>query len=228
MERSEEVQAKLSASKLEASSLCPAFFQASKKFTWNGDRDSATEGTIRHENEENQVPLEDIDDDERRKCAYRSRIALAECREKVFGDKVGIVAREARYWYGDLWSGQLDYMETSGVDVLIADYKTLHGSHTPAPKNIQLLAQAILVVKNHPDIENVYAVLIEPFNDPTYTTVKYSRKYLEEKAMWLEEVAKRAYSDNPDQVAGPKQCKWCNALYVCPTARTAMVEILNK
>ena len=56
MERSEEVQAKLSASKLEASSLCPAFFQASKKFSWYGDRDSASEGTIRHEHEENQTP----------------------------------------------------------------------------------------------------------------------------------------------------------------------------
>lgn len=228
MERSEEVQAKLSASKLEASSLCPAYFQANQRFAWQGDRDSANEGTIRHEIEENQVPLDEIDDDERRKCAYRSRLAIQECREKVFGSEDGVITREARYWYEDLWSGQLDYMETLGVNVFIADYKTLHGSHTPAPNNIQLLAQAVLVIKNHPEVENVFAALIEPFNDPTYTTVKYTRKFLEEKAMWFEEVAKRAYSKDPDQVPGGKQCKWCSALYVCSSARSHLLSCINK
>ena len=149
--RSEEVQAKLSASKMEATSLCPAYWQANKTLHGEGDKDSANEGTIRHEHEENQVPLEDIDDDERRLCAYRCRIALQECREKVFGDSEGVVKREERLWYDESWSGQLDYSEALGVDVLIADYKTLHGSHTPAPDNIQLIAQAVLYWKNYPE-----------------------------------------------------------------------------
>ena len=230
MERSEEVQAKLSASKLEAASLCPAFFLASKKFPWVGDRSSADEGTIRHDNEENQVPLDEIEDDERRLCAYRSRLALQTCREKVFGDDLdkGEIEREVRFWYDELWSGQLDYMETFGVACFIADYKTLHGSHTPAPDNVQLLAQAVLVIKNRPEIETVYAALIEPFNSPTYTTVKYSRKFLEEKAEWLKEVAERAYGDDPEQVPGPKQCKWCNGLYVCASARSHLNSCLQK
>lgn len=226
--RSEKVQGKLSASKLEATSLCPAHWQANKLFMWEGDKDSANEGTIRHENEENQVPLEDIDDDERRLCAYRSRIALQECKEKVFGDSEGVVERELRLWYDDSWSGQLDYSEALGVDVLIADYKTLHGSHTPAPDNIQLLAQAVLYWKNYPKTENVYAALIEPFNDPTYTTVKYSAQFLAEKAKWLEEVVAEAYKENPKRVSGSKQCKWCSALYACPTARSHLLSCLQK
>lgn len=132
--RSDEVNAKLSASKMEAASLCPAYFQANKLFAWQGDRDSANEGTIRHENEENEVPINEIDDDERRLCAIRCRQALEECRQKVFGEQIGlgVVCRELRLWYGESWSGQLDYVETHGVEkVFIADYKTLHGSHTP-------------------------------------------------------------------------------------------------
>jgi CRISPR/Cas system-associated exonuclease Cas4 (RecB family) len=229
--RSERVQSHLSASKLEAASLCPAYFQANKSFAWQGDRESANEGTIRHENEELQVPLEEIEDDERRLCAYRCRLALSECREKVFGDpdfRQGGIWRELRLWYDDSWSGQLDYVEHLGVDVLIADYKTLHGSHTPAPDNIQLLAQAVLYWKNNQDVETIYGALIEPFSDPIYTSVKYSAEYLEEKAKWLEEVVRKSYEDNPERVFGPKQCKWCSALYVCPSARSHLFSCIQK
>jgi hypothetical protein len=229
VERSEEVQAKLSASKLEAASLCPAFFQANNKFSWIGDRTSADEGTIRHDNEENEVPLDEIEDDERRLCAYRSRLAITECRQKVFGSNpTGVVSREVRYWYNKSWSGQLDYMEREGVRVLIADYKTLHGSHTPAPSNIQLMAQAILVIKNNPDVEEVYASLIEPFNDPTYTTVMYKKGFLEEKAKWFEEIVAKAYEDDPEQIPGSKQCKWCAGLYACASAKSHILSCLKK
>lgn len=229
--RSKEIDAKLSASKMEAASLCPAYFQANKQFAWQGDKDSANEGTIRHDNEENQVPLDEIDDDERRLCAYRSRLALQECRETIYmavgGCEKSEPTRELRLWYGDSWSGQLDYAERFGVAVFIADYKTLHGSHTPAPNNIQLLAQAILYWKNYPDIEEVYAALIEPFNNPTYTTIKYSADYLSEKSKWLEEVVAKSYAENPDRIFGPKQCKWCSALYVCPEAKSHLFSCLK-
>jgi hypothetical protein len=226
--RSEEVQAKLSASKMEAASLCPAYWSANITFAWQGDRDSANEGTIRHEHEENQTPLEEIEDDERRLCAYRCRIALEECRQKVFGDKEGEIKREERLWYDESWSGQLDYSEAFGVDVLIADYKKLHGSHTPAPDNIQLIAQAVLYWKNYPHVETIYAALIEPFNDPWYTSVKYSVEFLKEKARWLEEVVAKSYKKDPEKVFGHKQCKWCSALYVCPEAKSHLFSCIQK
>jgi len=229
--RSEKVQAKLSASKMEAASLCPAYWSANKTFAWQGDRDSANEGTIRHENEEHQVPLDEIDDDERRLCAYRCRVALQECREKVFGDtdfNCGEIQRELRLWYGDSWSGQLDYMERLGAVAFIADYKTLHGSHTPAQDNVQLLAQAVLYWKNNEDVETIYGALIEPFNDVWYTSVKYSAEYLEEKSKWLQDVVDNAYDDNPKKVFGHKQCKWCSALYVCPEAKSHLFSCIQK
>ena len=232
MERSDKVRAKLSASKMEAAALCPAYFQASSRFEWKGDRDSADEGTIRHDNEENQVPLDEIIDDERRICAYRCRKALQDCREKVYNqvspESEGKIEREVRFWYDESWSGQLDYMESFGVAALIADYKTLHGSHTPAPDNVQLLAQAVLLIKNRPEYEVVYAALIEPFNSPTYTTVRYEKEFLLEKAKWLEGVAKKAYGKDPEAIPGGKQCKWCSALYVCSSAREPLTKHLNK
>lgn len=228
--RSDEINAKLSASKMEAASLCPAYFQANKLFAWQGDRDSANEGTIRHENEENEVPIDEIDDDERRLCAIRCREALEECRKKVFGEQIGLglVCRELRLWYGESWSGQLDYVETHGVEkVFIADYKTLHGSHTPAPTNIQLLAQAVLYWFNNPSVKEIYAALIEPFNNPTYTSVRYSPEFLEKKAKWLEEVVAKSYADNPKRIFGAKQCKWCSAMYACPSARSHLFSCVT-
>jgi hypothetical protein len=226
--RSEKVQAKLSASKMEAASLCPAYWQANKLFAFKGDYESANEGTIRHEHEEHQTPVDDIDDEERRLCAYRSRVALEDCRKKVFGEGGGKAERELRLWYDDSWSGQLDYCERQGVVVFIADYKMLHGSHTPAPNNVQLLAQAVLYWKNFPDIETIYAALIEPFNDPWYTSVKYSSEYLSEKSKWLEKVVEDSYANNPKRVFGHKQCKWCSALISCPEAKSHLFSCFKK
>ena len=223
--RSEEIDSKLSASKMEAASLCPSYFQANRQFMWKADRDSANEGTIRHENEENEVPLEEIEDDERRLCAYRCRQALLECREKVFGSKLGegLVERELRLWVDESWSGQLDYVERLGVDVLIADYKTLHGSHSPAPENVQLIAQSVLYWYNNQDVENFYCALIEPFNEPTYTTVLYTADVLKEKLEWLNEVVAKNYAKNPERIFGSKQCKWCSAMWACPEAKSHLL-----
>jgi hypothetical protein len=226
-ERSEEVQAKLSASKLEAASLCPAFFKANIRFPWTGERDAADEGTIRHDNEEKEIPLDDIEDNERRRCAYNCRKAISACRETI-GIGESQVVREARYWYGTLWSGQLDYEERFGEAVFIADYKTLHGSHTPAPDNVQLLAQAVLVSHNHPEIETVYAALIEPFQNPTYTTVQYSKEHLLKKAEWLKEVVERSYVEDGEQIPGGKQCKWCSGLPFCGAARKHIFSCIQK
>ena len=119
-------------------------------------------------------------------------------------------------------------MERVGERVFIADYKTLHGIHTPAPDNVQLMAQAILVIKNNPDVGEVFAALIEPFNDPTYTTVYYKKDFLLKKAKWLEEIVEKSYGKDPDQVPGSKQCKWCSALYVCSGARSHINTCLQK
>ena len=66
----DERDGKMSASKVEAVVLCPAYLQANQKFEWLGDRSAADEGTARHENEENLVPVNEIGDEDRRKLCY--------------------------------------------------------------------------------------------------------------------------------------------------------------
>lgn len=226
-----------SASKISAIAKCRGFHKANQIFPWYGDRDSANEGTIRHQHEEDQTPLDDIIDDEQRMCAFKCRQALNWCREDLcLTENNTTIEREARLWWDDKWSGQLDYLEhwSKLVDgkltefAFVADYKTLRGEHDPADENLQLLAQACLVVKNFPKVSEVYVSLIEPFKEPTYTTASYSADHLWGRGDWITEIVEEANSDKAPRSAGPSQCKWCAAVPYCPEARELMNKIKNK
>lgn len=225
-----------SASKLSAIAKCPAFHQANQLFTWYGDRDAADEGTARHKNEEDQIPIEDILDDERRRCAINCRKALNWCREDLgITECETTIEREARLWCDDKWSGQLDYLETwtKLIDgkltefAFVADYKTLRGEHDPADQNIQLLAQAVLCWLNYPKVSEVFVALIEPFQDPIYSTASYTSTHLRGRSEWFLSVVEEATGVNPKRVAGSSQCKWCAAIPFCPEARKKMEEIIK-
>jgi hypothetical protein len=227
-----------SASKLGAISLCRGHHNANKIFPWYGERSEANEGTLRHEIEENEVPLDEIEDEDRKICAYNCRRAMRWCREDLGLDNSDTtIEREARLWYDDKWSGQLDYMETwsqmGKMDeglleyAFIADYKMLRGNHDPAPENIQLLAQACLVTKNFPNIHKVYVALIEPFQDPSYTTASYSSSFLRGKGAELNTIVLEAEQEDAPRTAGSVQCKWCSALPFCPEARELLKTTLK-
>lgn len=217
-----------SASKMGAISLCRGFHLANKKFPWYGERSEANEGTIRHEIEEKCIPLDQIDDDDRRICAFNCRRALRWCREDLGLEcNETAIEVEKRLWWEDSWSGQLDYLErwSELIDgklvsrAFLADYKMLRGSHDIASENLQLLAQACLVVKNYPDIDKVFVALIEPFQDPSYTTASFSSSYLRDKGAELSAIVLEAESEDAPRTAGSVQCKWCSALPFCPEAR---------
>ena len=104
----------------------------------------------------------------------------------------------------------------------------LRGDHEPADKNVQLQAQGALVVKNYPEIEEVFLALVEPFNDPTYTTVCYSKDFLLAKGALFTNASRYALEPNPPARAGVKQCKWCSAQPFCPALRELITnKLLN-
>jgi len=225
-----------SASKISAIVKCRGYHMANQKFPWYGDSDAASEGTIRHEHEENQTPLDEILDDEQRICALRCRQALEWCREDLgLKENETTIEREVRLWWDGKWSGQLDYLETWSKLVenkltefaFLADYKTLRGDHDPAFDNIQLLAQAALVHKNYPKVSEVFVALIEPFKEPMYTTASYTDAHLKGKGEWITEVVNEAMDENAPRTAGPSQCKWCSAVPFCPEARNLMKVIME-
>jgi hypothetical protein len=221
-----EREGKPSASKLEAISLCRGFHLANYKFEWYGDRAAADEGTARHLHEEAETPLDDIDDDERRTCAYRARQAIEWCRDTIGID--GAVHRELRLWWDDKWSGQLDYTELDGDQAFIADYKMLRGVHDPAEINVQLMAQACLLVKNFEQCVGVHAALIEPFGDPRYTTASFTREFLLEQGKRLTSVVEEAMVEGAPRSASSKACKWCAAMPFCPEARNLLITTMGK
>jgi hypothetical protein len=222
-----------SASKISAIVKCRGYHKANQIFPWYGDKDAADEGTIRHQHEEDQTPLEEIMDEEQKICALKCRQALDWCREDLLlTENQTTIEREVRLWWDGMWSGQLDYLETwsklgkmdEGLQeyAFVADYKTLRGEHDPAPVNVQLLAQAALVRKNYPKVTEVYVALIEPFKNPSYSTASYSGAHLMEKGAWITEVVQEAMDDDAPRTAGPSQCKWCAAVPFCPEARNLM------
>jgi hypothetical protein len=219
-----------SASKIAAIELCRGHHLANKKFPWYAERSEANEGTIRHDIEENQVPIDEIEDEDRKICAFNCRRALRWCREDLGLDGIDTtIEREQRLWWGKGWSGQLDYLETwsqlmDGDEkptkfAFLADYKTLRGDHAPADINVQLEAQACLVIKNYPEINTVYVALIEPFQEPSYTTASYSSKHLWSRGADFENICGEAMEEDAPRKAGSIQCKWCSALPFCPEVR---------
>jgi hypothetical protein len=225
-----------SASKISAIIKCRGYHQANLKFPYYGEKSAADEGTIRHQHEEDQTPLDDILDDEQRLCALRCRQALEWCRDDLgLLENNTTIEREVRLWWDGKWSGQLDYLETWSklVDgslqefAFLADYKTLRGDHDPAHINQQLLAQAVLVQKNYPKVSEVFVALIEPFKEPMYTTASYSSDHLRGKGEWISDIVDEAMSENAPRTAGPSQCKWCSAVPFCPEARNLMKVIME-
>jgi len=227
-----------SASKISAIIKCRGYHKANLMFPWVGEKSAANEGTIRHQHEEDQTPLDEILDDEQRMCALRSRQSLDWCRDELgLKENSTKIERELRLWWDDKWSGQLDYLETwsklgkmdEGLKeyAFLADYKTLRGDHDPAHINLQLLAQAVLVHKNFPNVSEVFVALIEPFKEPMYTTASYTEAHLRGKGEWITEVVDEAMSENAPRTAGPSQCKWCSAVPFCPEARNLMTVIME-
>lgn len=225
-----------SASKISAIIKCRGYHQANLKFPYYGEKSAADEGTVRHQHEEDQTPLDDILDDEQRLCALRCRQALEWCRDDLgLLENNTSIEREVRLWWDGKWSGQLDYLETWSklVDgdlqefAFLADYKTLRGDHDPAHINQQLLAQAVLVQKNYPKVSEVFVSLIEPFKEPMYTTASYSSDHLRGKGEWISDIVDEAMSENAPRTAGPSQCKWCSAVPFCPEARNLMKVIME-
>ena len=221
-----ERDGKPSASKLEAISLCRGFHKANYEFEWYGDRNAADEGTARHLHEEQQTPLDDIDDDERRLCAHRARQAIEWCRETL--GLAGEGQRELRRGWDDKWRGHLDYVELDGGKALVADYKMLRGVHPPARQNVQILAQACLLVKNFDEAFGVSAALIEPFGDPVYSTCSFTREFLLGKGRELTRIVDEAMVEGAPRTASSTACKWCSAMPFCPEARTLITETMEK
>lgn len=148
-----------------------------------------------------------------------------QCREQVIRLRDTFLAQyeepvyERRLWSGDDWSGQLDLM-IPGYDaeevrsMLIVDYKTLWGKHKPAPKNRQILGEAVLVARNMPEFERFYCAIVQPVVTSNPEVALFNRDQVDQAGLWCDEQMAKAY-DGGERRAGLYQCAMCSGRNTC-------------
>lgn len=221
-----------SASGIEQMKLCPGSWNYQKMFPSSGGSD-ANEGTIRHDLIEQvirgDITLDSIEDEQQHECTKRA-LHLLEMVEVEAGVSDGNPLNngkhhinqwlEKRLWLNQnenkVYSAKYDLLrEYEGGIYLLVDWKTLYGDHTPAPDNIQLLAQALAVYRNSEGMTKMYCSLVEPFPTATFSLVEYSTDRLEQLESLVTTIVSEANKETAEKVVGLKQCKFCNGLAHC-------------
>lgn len=222
-----------SASGIEQMKLCPGSWDYQKLFPNTGSSD-ASEGTIRHDLIEQvirgDVALDSITDEQQHDCVKRALFLLDKVEEEIGVSESTNQWLEKRLWLNQnedkVYSAKYDLLrEYTGGVYLLVDWKTLYGDHTPAPDNIQLLAQALAVYRNTEGMTKMYCSLVEPFPTPTYSLVEYSTERLEELESLVTSIISEANKDGAEKVVGLKQCKYCNGLAHCPDVPEAIESV---
>jgi len=228
-----------SASGIEQMQLCPGSWTYQQMFE-SVDSDEANEGTTRHDLIENvirgKVSIDTLEG-EHYTCVERA-LNLLELIEREI--EVGWADLdnqhqflEERVWVHDgtnkLYRAKYDLLRDYGNGtLLLVDWKTLYGDHTPAPDNVQLLAQALAVYRNHPtEIKRIWCALAEPFPNPSYSLVEYLPERLEKSYEFIRSIITKATKKDASRIPGVKQCKYCDALAVCPEARFIISQAFN-
>lgn len=228
-EISDERMGLLSASGIEASMLCIGKLQAEAGLP-DTDTSDASEGTVRHTLAELDIDPDLIEDRERANSIRRAKEALVEAKERLSLSDKGLVMKEQRLWLKNkgvpILSGKADHVEIHGEVAMVADYKMLYGTHTPAPKNPQLLTLALLTAEHYP-VNEIHMVLIEPNMRPTFTIGSVNKATLETWRKTLIKLADGVASNDAPRTAGWKQCRFCKALAYCPEANKLLEESLE-
>lgn len=242
MIESDEREGRLSASRMERTILCPGSWGRSRWIRELDDKD-ADQGQVMHS-------AIDTGDTSSIEGQQVDTVLTADKLSSDFGKEsksqhpspLGILElyKEKRLWFEvlsdtkqkkvALFSGQLDRLElylNEGV-AIIADFKTLWGSHTEAKSNPQLAAQAVLVRHNYPEVHTIYAALIQPNVSPQVSSVVFNNDTLDVIEAKLIQVVNIGESFNAPIRPGLKQCKYCAALSMCQEAKAQFPDLISE
>ena len=222
-----------SASGIESLFLCNGKFLAEKGLP-DVEYSESKEGTIRHSLAEMDMPVEEIEDDERAKAIQIAKSSVASIKATTVKGN-GYVVKEQRMWLRNskgvpFMSGKPDYVEIvpQYKTALIVDYKMLYGEHSPAHANAQLFTLAAMVMQENKNLQECYVALVTPMLDPPFSVSSLKRDLVKQWAQKLYELYEQVQSTEAKRTAGPKQCKYCRALPFCPEARQLLDQVMER
>lgn len=209
---------KPSASGLERLCLCPGSWQAEASCPEEAESAEAAVGTRLHAHLENGTLPEEAEEAEAVQWCRTTEKELAA--ELLAAEVAPPAVREKRLWAGDrAFSGQPDAVYLAGNRAFVVDYKFGRGEVTEASGNLQLSALSVLVSQAHPQVEDVYAAILQPcVSRATPQVVRYRREDLQAAESYLSRAIAAAMKPDAELRPGAKQCKYCRAQAVCPAA----------
>lgn len=134
---------------------------------------------------------------------------------------------ENRYWYDDLFSGQVDRIDffEQGQTALVVDWKTGRNAQASSSENLQLRAYGVLVKKNYPALKRMFVAIVQPLAT-RYTIAEYDESDLAHAEAEVVEIIQNALKPDAPRIPSPDACKYCNAKAICPEAGGVAREIV--
>jgi hypothetical protein len=137
---------------------------------------------------------------------------------------------EHRFWLRDEFghaamSGQADYATVRGRRALLIDYKTGRGGVTASPRNPQLMALAVMLAEERPELEEILTAIVQPALADAPGCAVYDPPALARARATIGRALATARAGDAPLRAGPRQCQYCRAKARCPAAR-ALIETL--
>ncbi len=223
---------KPSASGMERLILCPGSWQLEQAAGDEPESKDAAFGTRMHKYMEDGTLPEN--DEEREAVEWCRKKETYEAAEIFHKRNVGVQfpepIRELRLWdKAQSFSGKVDVLYIYGDAAVIFDYKFGRTPATKATRNAQLAALALLVADNYPEVQVVYAGILQPYLDRwDVCLVEYGRAHDEfelVRARFKDAMA-AARRENPKLKPGEAQCRYCKAASSCPAVALALRSVV--
>lgn len=203
-----------SASGLQRLVLCPGSWRAEAQYPEKEESAAAAAGTRLHKHMELGTLPEDAEEAEACMWCCKTERALV---EEYIGE-VELVYREQRFWDNcQRFSGQADVVYIGGGKAMVLDYKFGRGTVVEARQNCQLYGLSLLVFDNCPEVEEVYAGILQPFMSRQKPQLVRFRK-ADEKGLrsYIYSALDAAQREGAALKPGETQCKYCRAAGSCP------------
>lgn len=206
-----------SASGFERLVLCPGSWLAERACRVEGEPESeaAAMGTRLHDHmEHGTLPEDPVEAEAVQWCRDTEEML----KDRYLGSGEIEFLREYRWWSSDhRFSGQADAVFFAGSKMLVLDYKFGRHAVASAAANYQLYALAALAFELYPNVEELYAGILQPYvsrSEPRVLMLTRS----EEAGLrqFVYNALNAAEAPGAKLVPGEAQCRYCRAAASCP------------